>query len=72
MSKKIKISINGKEVDLYHGATLKHALLKVNEAYYKQVISQHAEIRDQEGNVVEINGAVDNGFRYFIKTKKEH
>lgn len=70
MSGTIITFINDKKVELYHGATLKHALLKMNETYYKQVISGQVEIRDHEGNLVDIHGSVDHGFRYYVTKKR--
>jgi hypothetical protein len=62
----IKATVNNVEVELFFGATMKHALLKANEKFYKQVINGQAEIRDQEGNLVDIGGSVDNGFSYLV------
>lgn len=70
MCRQITTFINDERIELYHGATLKHALLKANEACYKEVIAKRAQIRDQEGNVVDVNGAVDHGFRYYVRKKR--
>ena len=71
MSNKLITFINNEKVELYHGATLKNALLKVNEDYYKMVLANKAEIRDQEGNQVGVTGSIDRGFKYYIVEDKD-
>lgn len=65
----VKITVNDQPVELFKGATLKHALLKVNEQLYKEVMGEKAVITDQDGNVTDINGAVGDGFSYYVRTK---
>jgi hypothetical protein len=64
----VKAYVNNIEVELFYGATMKHALLKVNEKLYKKVINGQAEIKDQEGNVVDIGGSLGDGFSYFVES----
>ncbi|MDX5474858.1 MAG: hypothetical protein LPK00_04910 [Bacillaceae bacterium] len=66
----MKININGIPIELFHGAKVKHALLKTDEDLYKKVLSGKAIVQDQEGNETEINGAVGDGFSYFVVDKK--
>ena len=65
----MKIKLNGQEVELFHGAKIKHALLKTDEILYKKVLSGEAIVQDQEGNETEMNGAVGDGFSYFVVDK---
>ncbi|WP_236784568.1 MULTISPECIES: hypothetical protein [Alteribacter] len=58
--------VNGIDVKLFHGAKLKHALLKADERFYYSVVKHGSTIRDQEGNHVDIMGAVDKGFCYTV------
>lgn len=69
MTNKIITYINDEKVDLYYGAKLKHALLKLDEDYYKMVLANKAEIRDQDGNHVGVTGSIDRGFKYYIVEK---
>lgn len=62
----MKAFINDQEVKLYHGATFKNALLQLDEELYKKVLANQAEIRDQDGNHVNLTGSVDNGYQYYI------
>ncbi|WP_216830133.1 hypothetical protein [Alkalihalobacterium elongatum] len=64
----MKVKINGIEVELFHGATLKHALLKINENLYRDVINREAIIRDQEGNITDLNGAAGSNFCYTVES----
>jgi hypothetical protein len=63
------VTVNDKEIKLFRGATLKHALLKADETLYQLVLKGEAEIRDQEGNVVLLGGSVANGWSYYVKRK---
>ncbi|MCT8140480.1 hypothetical protein H1D32_24075 [Anaerobacillus sp. CMMVII] len=63
----VKAFVNNIEVELFYGATLKHAILRANESLYKKVIKGQAIIKDQEGNVVDIGGSLGEGFRYFVE-----
>lgn len=65
----MKITVNDQPIELFKGATLKHALLKVDEQLYKEVIGKKSVIKDQDGNVTDINGAVGDGFSYYVETK---
>lgn len=58
-------------IELFHGATLKHALLKADEQLYKDVITGFSLIQDQDGNVTDINGAVGENFSYIVIRKKD-
>ncbi|SDZ54626.1 hypothetical protein SAMN05421736_116112 [Evansella caseinilytica] len=62
----MKVFVNGKEVQLFSGATLKHALLKADDQYYHAVRRGKAAIKDQYGNTVEMNGSADDGFSYTV------
>ncbi|MDE5414613.1 hypothetical protein N7Z68_14640 [Alkalihalobacillus sp. MEB203] len=63
----LRIKVNDVPIEIFYGAKLKHALLKADEALYKKVKLGKAVIKDQEGNVTEINGAVGDGFSYYVK-----
>ncbi|MRX71239.1 hypothetical protein GJU40_03510 [Bacillus lacus] len=62
----MKIKINDRSIELFHGATLKHALLKTDENLYRLVRDGKASIKDQEGNITDINGAAGSGFSYYV------
>ncbi|RXJ01668.1 hypothetical protein DS745_09315 [Anaerobacillus alkaliphilus] len=67
----MQISINNKVIELFHGAKLKHGLLKFNEDYFRAVMDGKATLLDQYGNLVEINGAAEDGVSYTVVTVKE-
>ncbi|WP_026691043.1 hypothetical protein [Alteribacter aurantiacus] len=67
----MKVSVNGIEVELFYGAKLKHALLKADEKFYYSVVKHGATIRDHEGNRVDIQGAIDEGFGYEVASVYE-
>lgn len=66
MRTNITATIQNQTITIYFGATLKNALLSVNECLYDKVINKEAYIIDQFGNFVDIYGAVDDGFTYRV------
>ncbi|MGN8681699.1 hypothetical protein ACTNEO_11095 [Gracilibacillus sp. HCP3S3_G5_1] len=65
------VTINNKTISLFKGATLKHALLKTDENLYMDVMKEKAVIKDQEGNITGINGAVADGWAYFVEKREK-
>ncbi|MFP7494393.1 hypothetical protein SFC66_11445 [Terribacillus saccharophilus] len=66
------VSINGSKITLFQGATLKHALLKTDQNLYEAVMNKQAVIKDQEGNLTNINGAAADGWAYTIETTEAY
>ncbi|MBM7539843.1 hypothetical protein [Amphibacillus cookii] len=60
------VYVNNQRIELFNGATLKHALLKANELLYHDVRKRRAVIKDSEGNLTDLNGAVMNGWHYIV------
>ncbi|WP_042224311.1 hypothetical protein [Oceanobacillus manasiensis] len=67
----MEVHINDKKVQLFKGATLKHALLKADQHLYHAVKGNNAVIRDQEGNITDLNGAVADGWNYSVQKAEE-
>ncbi|MBC5637960.1 hypothetical protein H8S33_14280 [Ornithinibacillus sp. BX22] len=67
----MNVTINKKTISLFKGATLKHALLKADPLLYNAVVKDEAVIKDQEGNVTDVNGAVAEGWTYYVESKKQ-
>ncbi|MDX8044381.1 hypothetical protein SH601_00140 [Gracilibacillus sp. S3-1-1] len=65
------VMVNNKQITLFKGATLKHALLKTDEQLYKKVLNNQAVIKDQEGNLTDINGAVAEGWSYYVEKQEK-
>lgn len=65
----MKVRVNDQEITLFHGAKVKHALLKADQALYHAVFQEKAEVRDQEGHLVDLNGAVSDGWGYQVIKK---
>ncbi len=55
---------------MHYGATHKHALLRLNENLYKKVVQNEAEIHDDRGNKVQIDGALEEGVSYYVHEYK--
>lgn len=67
----MNVTINNKTISLFKGATLKHALLKADPHLYNAVIKNEAVIKDQEGNITDINGAVAEGWTYYVENQTQ-
>lgn len=66
MKKYVHIYLNNIPLQMHYGATHKHALLRLNESLYKKVIQNEAEIHDDRGNIVQIDGALEEGVSYYV------
>ncbi|WP_017470929.1 hypothetical protein [Amphibacillus jilinensis] len=62
----VTVYVDNQRIELFNGATLKHALLKKNEQLYHDVRKQRAVIKDSEGHLTALNGAVMNGWHYIV------
>lgn len=61
------VKVNGKDIVLFHGATLKHALLKCDEQLYHAVVRGAAKIYDEDGHETDIHGSVHEGGNYEVR-----
>ena len=66
MKKYVHIYLNNIPLQMHYGATHKHALLRLNESLYKKVVQNEAEIHDDRGNIVQIDGALEEGVSYYV------
>lgn len=62
----VTVFVNNEKIELFHGATLKHALLKTDEQLYHDVCKKRAVIMDMEGNQTDLHGAVMSDWCYFV------
>lgn len=65
----MKVLLNEKELTLFNGATLTHALQMYSKTALNDVKQGKAEVLDAYGNVTALDGALQNGTRLFLRTK---
>ena len=68
MSGRITVYVDDKEVSLYRGMRVRHAL---TPEQVRLVESGGAEVRDSYGHVVGLDGALSNGQRLTFRKKKK-
>lgn len=64
----MKVFVNGHEVILFRGAKVKDALLGFDSGILSDISLY--EVLDAYGNRTEINGALQNGCRLFVRKLK--
>lgn len=67
MKDRFTVFVNGNPVELYHGMTVKHALIGHDHSLYKACLEGRAEVRDENGCRVGLEGALEEGDRVFVR-----
>ncbi|HLR14335.1 MAG TPA: hypothetical protein VK144_00800 [Bacillota bacterium] len=70
MKKTIHIYMNNVPLQMHFGATHKHALLRLDEKLYEKVLEKKADIYDDRGNRVQMDGALEEGVSYYVQEHK--
>lgn len=70
MKKEVHMYMNNIPLQMHYGATHKHALLRLDEKLYQKVLTHEADIYDDRGNKVQIDGAVEEGVSYYVQEHK--
>lgn len=70
MKKEVHIYMNNVPLQMHYGATHKHALLRLDESLYKKVLRKEANIYDDRGNKVQMDGALEEGVSYYVQEDK--
>lgn len=70
MREDVHIYMNNVPLQIHYGATHKHALLRLDEELYKKVLKNKADIYDDRGNKVQMDGALEEGVCYYVQEHK--
>lgn len=70
MRKEVHIYMNNVPLKMHFGATHKHALLRLDEDLYQKVLREEADIYDDRGNMVQMDGALEEGVSYYVQEHK--
>lgn len=63
----IQVFVNGHPVTLYRGLTVKHALIAAGSDLYRPALDGDTAVRDENGFVLGLEGALHDGARLFVK-----
>jgi sulfur carrier protein ThiS len=63
----MKVMIDNQEIEIFTGAKVKNALSKYAQKEYKAVQAGEKKIVDKNGNPVDLNGALSEGSKLFVK-----
>ena len=66
MKERLRVSVNGKPVEVFRGMSVKHALIAYDETVYKAAAEGRAVVRDQRGFVIGLEGALLEGAVLFV------
>lgn len=61
------VTINNQEIEIFAGAKVKNALSKFGQQEYKAVQAGEKKIVDKNGNPVDLDGALNEGSKLFVK-----
>jgi|WetSurMetagenome_2_1015567.scaffolds.fasta_scaffold672260_2 hypothetical protein len=67
MKERFAVYVNGKPVEIYLGMKVKHALIGFDYALYEDCLEGRAMVRDENGFVVGLDGALSEGARLEVK-----
>ncbi len=61
------VTINNREIEVFAGAKVKNALSKYAQKEYRAVAAGEKKIVDKNGNPVDLDGALSEGSKLFVK-----
>ena len=65
MKETITGRVNGTEIRIHRGLEVKHALITLDTELYEACRHGRATVRDDNGFIVGLDGALEEGFRLF-------
>jgi hypothetical protein len=66
MKERFEVFVNEKPVEVYRGMEVKHALMAYDYGAYKACREGQAMVRDRDGFLVGLDGALEEGTQLFI------
>jgi hypothetical protein len=71
MKEHITVFVNGEPVELFRGMKVKHALIAYDNSLYKACLEGRAAVRDENGFVVGLEGALTEGAKLYASGPDE-
>jgi len=66
----ILVYVDGREVKIYRGMSVKHALISMDYSVYEAAMDGRLIVEDDNGFQVGLEGSLSNGARLFTRQKK--
>jgi len=66
MGERLTVFVDGKPVTVFRGMTVKHALIALDYALYREVRDGKAAVKDENGFSVGLGGALHDGARFYL------
>ncbi len=70
MKERFSVFVNGCAVAVHRGMKVKHALIAFGNQAYRDCAEGRATVRDENGFVVGLDGALHEGARYIVQTRE--
>jgi hypothetical protein len=67
----MKVFVNGKEIQIFQGATVKDIILSYSEKSYKRLKGGFLGVYDRFGFLTEPDGPVMEGQQFYLKVRKK-
>ena len=65
MNESICVYVNDREISVYRGMKVKHALIAYDEGVYKAALEGEVRVEDQNGFSVGLEGSLSDGAKLF-------
>ncbi|WPD18054.1 MULTISPECIES: hypothetical protein [Thermaerobacter] len=63
----VRVFVNNHPVDVYPGASVRHALLRYSETVYQDAVAGKLVVTDRHGNRLGLGGALEEGLRLTVE-----
>ncbi|MGB9768712.1 MULTISPECIES: hypothetical protein [Dictyoglomus] len=70
MKEKIKVFVNGEEIEIYQGMQVKHALISYDYDLYKKCVEGEYIVVNQDGFELGLEGALNDNAKIYTKRRE--
>lgn len=70
MKEKIKVFVNGEEIEIYQGMQVKHALISYDYNVYKKCLKGEYIVLNEDGFEVGLEGALNENAKIYTKRRE--
>ncbi len=70
MKERFSVFVNGCAVEVHRGMKVKHALIAYSNQAYRDCREGRASVRDENGFLVGLEGALHEGARYVVQARE--
>ncbi len=62
----IEVYVNDRELTIYRGMKIKHALIAYDQGMYKAALNGEVRVEDANGFTIDLEGSLSNGTRIYV------